>query len=191
MRNYLVVGHPRSGTSMMMQAIEASGIPVLRSTERDKGFQRYEDKYYRLNPKGLYELTTRQQIRHLRTPETWEGSCIKALLQTIPFIASGNWHVVLMTRDFEEIRQSFIAALSGTPSIKSEDEYRHEIAYVQGILNQRIDVTLTTLHYREDVLADPHAALSSLGWPIDVDAAAAVVDSQLCRFKRENLTVGI
>ena len=43
----IVSGLPRSGTSMMMQALEAGGIPVLTDNVRTRDVD---------NPKGYYEF---------------------------------------------------------------------------------------------------------------------------------------
>ena len=50
----IVSGLPRSGTSMMMQMIEAGGIPVLTDHQRTRD----ED-----NPKGYYEFEPVKKTR--------------------------------------------------------------------------------------------------------------------------------
>jgi hypothetical protein len=47
----IVSGYPRSGTSLMMQMLEAGGLPVLR----DEQFRPADER----NPRGYYGLKLR------------------------------------------------------------------------------------------------------------------------------------
>jgi len=55
----IVAGLPRSGTSMMMQAIEAGGIPALTDGIREKDVD---------NPKGYYEF---EAVKKTRADSSW------------------------------------------------------------------------------------------------------------------------
>ncbi len=61
------------------------------------------------------------------------------------------------------------------------------------LLRNRNDTEVTVLQYRE-VVEQPRNTFEKLrndGWPIDVDRAAGVIKPELCRFRLEDLTVGI
>ena len=55
----VVSGLPRSGTSLMMQILEAAGIPILTDQKRKPD----ED-----NPKGYYEY---EKVKQLKTDQAW------------------------------------------------------------------------------------------------------------------------
>ncbi len=51
---YLVSGDMRTGTSMMMQALEAGGLEAVYNENRDRMNQQYGDKDYQPNGGGFY-----------------------------------------------------------------------------------------------------------------------------------------
>jgi hypothetical protein len=99
-RIVVVSGLPRSGTSLMMQMLEAGGIEPLTDHEREA-----DDD----NPKGYYEFE-----RVKKTPEgdtAWlqeaQGKAVKiitAILVTLP--ADHSYDVIFMRREMEEILAS-------------------------------------------------------------------------------------
>ena len=72
----IVSGLPRSGTSMMMQAIEAGGIPALTDGIREKDVD---------NPKGYYEF---EVVKKTKTDSSWvseaEGKVVTISGDTVP-----------------------------------------------------------------------------------------------------------
>ena len=186
---YIVSGHPRTGTTMLMQMGEAGGLEVYKSPERDVWAAKFGDREYSPNRRGLYELLDDPRQRFLRDPTPHEGKLVKILYKDVVKLAVRAYRVVFMERDFEEIRQSFFAFL-GQPIGLTEDSYHRAMDYSKGILRQRRDVELKVLWYR-DVVDDPVTALTSLGWPIDIGLAAAVVDPAQCRYRAEDLQRGV
>ena len=97
----LVSGLPRSGTSLMMQMLEAGGAKVLTDEKRAADVD---------NPKGYYEWEPIKQID--KKPEVLDedgldGSaikCISMLLQSLPL--KHNYKVIFMTRPIDEVMQS-------------------------------------------------------------------------------------
>ncbi len=102
----LVSGLPRSGTSLMMQMLEAGGLSAktdqLRSADVD-------------NPKGYYEWEEIKRIA--RKPELLdepglENKVIKIvspLLEKLPY--NHNYRIIFMTRPIEEVAQSQTAMI--------------------------------------------------------------------------------
>ncbi len=94
----LVSGLPRSGTSVMMQMLEAGGIAPLTDRERAADVD---------NPKGYYEWEPIKQIAkkpELLDEEGLEGralKCISMLLSHLP--SKHDYKVVFMTRPIEEV----------------------------------------------------------------------------------------
>jgi hypothetical protein len=94
----LVSGLPRSGTSLMMQMLEAGGLTILTDHERAADLD---------NPKGYYEWEPLKQIG--KTPELLDEDgldrrgikCVSMLLAQLPL--RHNYKVIFMTRPIEEI----------------------------------------------------------------------------------------
>lgn len=94
----LVSGLPRSGTSLMMQMLEAGGLPPLTDHTRTADVD---------NPKGYYEWEPIKQIGkkpELLDEEGLEGraiKCISMLLRSMPL--KHDYKVIFMTRPIEEV----------------------------------------------------------------------------------------
>lgn len=174
---------------MMMNALIAGGlIPAFSNRNLN---ERFGDEQYLPNPDGFWELT-RKEYRQLGFPRMYEGKLIKCLAGGIIRLVAGNYKIVFMMRDFEEIRQSHEAFFGNEPQINAE-QYEQRMSDTLGILRQRKDVLVQPMQYR-DVLEEPELAFGVLrgqGWPIDEFAAAGVVDQDQCRFRCETLEVGI
>lgn len=190
---YVVSGFMRTGTSMMMRALEAGGLEARYRQDRDTMKNRYRDDQYDPNLGGLYELE-RKDYRAFGFPAGYEGKLIKALNQGVPRMAvmPGGIRVVFMRRDAEEIRQSYDAFFGR--ELQNIDHLERNMAdIIQRIRNRRDVLSLDVLWYR-DVVDDPIAAFQTLvdsNWHIDAQAATATVEPELCRFKIEHLSVGI
>ena len=75
---YVVSGFMRTGTSMMMKALEAGGMDASYKQSRDVMKDHYADEYYNPNIGGLYELE-KQDYQKWDFPRDYEGKLIKAL----------------------------------------------------------------------------------------------------------------
>lgn len=182
---YLVVGHPRSGTSMMMRAVEAGGLTVARSIRREAKNTR--DGTYLANRDGLYEVDPKE-VWVSGWPRMYEGQAVKVLTSWVRHVSAGDYSVAFMLRDSEEIRQSFEASHREK---RTTLQIEREIDEALSLLHVRRDVhQITLLNYR-DVLEHPRESLSKLNWPLDVTAAASVPDVSQYRFRRELLSVGL
>jgi hypothetical protein len=103
----LVSGLPRSGTSLMMQMLEAGGMKILTDRERVADVD---------NPKGYYEWEPIKQIAkkpELLDEEGLDGQAIKVismLLEQVPI--KHNYKVIFMTRPIEQVVVSQAAMLN-------------------------------------------------------------------------------
>jgi hypothetical protein len=187
---YIVSGYMRSGTSMMMDALTAGGLTPAFDARRDKMNDQHGDDSYKPNPNGFYELN-RKEYHEYGFPRKYEGKLIKCLWGGVTRIVVGNYKVIFMLRDPEEIRQSFEAFFSG-PAPESIKNYDQIMQDTIDMLSNRLDTHLTVISYRS-VIDDPQATFRHIAatWPIDSDKAAAVVTPELCRFRKEHLTEGI
>jgi len=189
---YLVTGYMRSGTSMMMQCLVAGGLDPVYDPRREHMNETYGDEHYKPNAKGFYEPSY-MEYRKFGFPKMYDGKLMKILRGGVPTLAVADYLVILMRRDPEEIRQSYEAFFGGSADMVILNNYEERLANSEEMIRNRRDMSLTCLDYRS-VVDDPRPAFETLhgnGWPIDVDAAAAEVDPTQCRFRLEQLEVGI
>lgn len=192
---YVVSGWMRTGTSMMMQALAAGGMDAAYRPGRDQMVARYADDAYHPNGGGLWELERRDYLA-AGFPAGYEGRLIKCLRRGPARMVQspGGIRVVYMLRDPEEIRQSFMAFFprSRPPGVR---QLEAENARNLEAIRARDDVAVITMHYVDEVLADPAAALHRVadhfGVQLDVAAAAAVVDPARRRYRASELVPGI
>lgn len=188
---YVVSGFMRTGTSMMMKALEAGGLKTAYNKARDAMNTQQGDNDYQPNEGGFYELT-RQEYLSPDFPMNIDGNLFKCLSGGMPRLPNGKYKIVFMMRDPEEIRQSFEAFFHGSklPNIQN---YHKMMERVLGIMDVRTDMDVTVFQYR-DVLADPikhFTQLKEAGWPIDAQKAATIVEPTKCRFRKELLIPGV
>lgn len=187
---YIVNGWMRSGTSMMMAALEAGGIEAVYDRDTCQIFEsRFSDDDYHPNPGGLYELRNGE----LKNPEFvagLHGKVVKCLRNGPKLLPSEHHYCIIqMRRDPEEIRQSCNAFFS--QGISKKRDIEGVLASVRSTLRERNSVVIE-VWYR-DVIADPEREFNRIAedLPIAPKLAASVVDPSLCRFKLEDLEVGV
>jgi len=176
---------------MMMKALESGGLTAAHNTIRNEMNTEFGDEHYQPNEGGFYELH-KSQYRDDNFPYAYEGMLIKLLMGGITSIGAGNYNIVFMVRDFEEITQSHNAFFDHPPKMNA-DRYEFMKNKNIGILEQRRDINLTVLNYR-DVVDDPtreFTKLKNAGWEIDVEKCTGIVDVSKCRFRLEDLQVGV
>ncbi|MEM6336728.1 MAG: sulfotransferase family protein, partial [Bacteroidota bacterium] len=95
----IVSGLPRSGTSLMMQMVEAGGISALTDGVREADEN---------NSRGYYEF---EPVKKLRADASWvpqaEGKVVKVIAQLLQHLPQGHdYRVVFMDRDLTEVLRS-------------------------------------------------------------------------------------
>lgn len=187
---------------MMMRCLEAGGLMPVLSAKRDNMNVRHGDEHYKPNPEGFYELEV-HQFQELWFPQMYAGRAVKILWGGLDAISAGDssYRIVFMLRHPEEIRQSY-EAFFGQPhrlvahsdlNMRPDAPYSLEMRDTIGIARQRRDVELIEMNYR-DVVNNPKVSfnlLTDAGWPLDVDAMVEMVNPKYCRFRLENLEIGI
>lgn len=189
---WICSGFMRSGTSAMMAALVAGGMSAEYSEQRNQVADRHADQHYHPNPAGLFEVPLRE-YQDPDFPLRYQGKLIKVMSWGLDGLAVNpqGYRVVLMQRDSEEIRQSYEAFFDRPLRMPWFDQYTERMERAVKMLRNRNDVlSVDAVQYR-DLVANPLSELAMLDWPIDVRAAAKIVDPKQCRFKREILTVGI
>ncbi len=179
----VVSGLPRSGTSLMMQMLQAGGVEVMQDEHRRAD----ED-----NPRGYIEL---QQTRSLLTDNRWvKQACGKAIKVVAPLLeglpAALDYKVILMFRNFEEIVASQAKMLQRQSS-QNTDISKDQLLTV---LKYQFEVAVRLLHekgihvlrvpYRTAVMKPQEVAQAVtdfLGLQLDTLQMAAEVDESLYR----------
>ena len=97
-RNYITIvsGLPRSGTSMMMQILQAGGMPILADGLRESDPD---------NPRGYLEF---EPVKKLATTRDWMpnalGKAVKIVHALLPSLPPGfPYRIILMRRDIREV----------------------------------------------------------------------------------------
>ena len=92
----VVSGLPRSGTSLMMQILEAAGIPILTDPTREPDPS---------NPNGYYELdAVKGTARDAAWLATAPGHAVKVIHALLPHLPNPyRYKVLLMQRDVKEV----------------------------------------------------------------------------------------
>ena len=179
----VVSGLPRSGTSMLMQALSAGGMAVLTDHQRVAD----ED-----NPRGYLELELAKQIQQ---DTSWlaqaQGRAVKlvsSLLRHLP--REYRYKIIFMQRDMAEVLASQHEMLrrrganaGGNDASLARAFERHLTAVAAWIATQaHMDVVY--VNYR-DVLSDPVTQFTRirtfLRRDLALDAMVSVVDQRLHR----------
>jgi hypothetical protein len=180
----IVSGLPRSGTSMMMQVIEAGGIPALTDNVRTKD----ED-----NPQGYYEF---EPVKKTKEDPSWvlgaRGKVVKMvyrLLYDLP--ADQEYRVIFMRRNIDEVlaSQKKMLQRSGKQGAAISDEklkqlFMPELDKFDRWIAAQPNFSIIEVDY-SDMVASPATQCKRingfLGGVLDGDRAAAAVDPSLYR----------
>jgi hypothetical protein len=174
----IVSGLPRSGTSLMMQMLEAGGLPALSDGLRAPDAD---------NPRGYLEW---EPVKRLGAePELLErarGRALKvvsALLRELPRRAC--YHVIFMQRPVAAIQASQLSILRRLgleDDGVGEEQLSAHLDEVLGWLRRQENVRTCFVAYGE-ALAKPREVAGRvrefLGLDLDVERMAAAVDSAL------------
>ncbi len=184
----IVSGLPRSGTSLMMQMLEAGGLPALTDHARTR-----DDD----NPRGYYEL---EAVKRTSRDPTWldraDGRAVKvvhALLRDLP--AHRSYRVVFMKRDLAEVVRSQGTMLSrrGTRGADLTEAqliqaFERQLERVERWLAGQPNFAVIYVSYNA-LMADPRRSARAvndfLGGSLDADAMAGAVDPALYRQRDE------
>ena len=185
----VVSGLPRSGTSMMMQMLQAGGLEILTDTVRTADAS---------NPKGYLELEAVKDLDK-GPPPAWlaqaRGKAVKIVSSLVTWLPETcNYQVIFMRRNLDEViaSQNKMLIDRGTPPDHSQDQQ------VRALYERHVEDTLRFLRARRSVstlVVDYAEALSSpretadrivgfLGRSLDTERMAAAADPALHRNRR-------
>jgi len=179
----VVSGLPRSGTSMMMQMLEAGGVSVLTDQARKPDND---------NPRGYYED---ERIKSIATDSSWvessRGKAVKIVAQLLPNLRQGeHYRVLFMERPLKSViasQDKMLERLNRNGGRLSENRlaetYLKQVDGVRKILSEhQKQIHILSVNYTE-ALNDPEKVAaqvnSFLGGGLNEQAMAETVDSGL------------
>ncbi len=180
----IVSGLPRSGTSLMMQMLNAGGLPVLSDGERKADTD---------NPKGYLEW---ERIKQLPKDPSLiaeaEGKVVKVISQLILSLPMEHeYRVVFMQRPLPEVLKSQDEMLrrrgaseSNADTSAIEEAFQRHLIEVNKWLAGKANVQVSRVHYHR-VLREPKAVAEGIAAflqiPLDIEAMVRQVDGSLYR----------
>ena len=139
----IVSGLPRSGTSLMMQILQAAGIPIATDKKR---------KADENNPRGYLEIDN--IIKKIRTkPEyifNFDNKAIKITSPGIPYLPFWNYKIIYMERNIDEVINS-MEKMIGLKEDPNRDITRKGLLKLdkkaRDIINKRTDMERLYVNY--------------------------------------------
>jgi len=184
--SYIASGIERSGTSLLMQILEAGGVPMAYDTA-----SRPPDDN---NPRGYFELEGGKIISRLMNGTfplaDQRGRFIKITAFGLKFLPPGNYRVIYTERNIEEVLDSM------EKMAKLQDQNREETRasfiklndMIKDLITKRGDIQVLFVNYNQ-IVADPKGQVRKIAEFLgqkDIDQAAmvAAVDAKLYRKRR-------
>jgi tetratricopeptide (TPR) repeat protein len=179
---YIVSGLPRSGTSMMMQMLEAGGMKILTDNLRQNDAN---------NPKGYLEF---EKIKNLGKDNSWlfeaEGKTIKVIAQLLQFLPDlYNYKIIFMNREMNEVLISQQKMLGKDVSVFPmglSEVFHKQLSRSEAWMRAQPNMDVMFVNYA-DIIADPQEQAENLeaflGQDLDISAMTKAVDKNLYRNK--------
>jgi len=184
--NYIASGLERSGTSLLMQILQAGGVSMAFDTE-----SRPPDDN---NPRGYFELEGGKIISRLMNGTLplgdYRGRFIKITAFGLKYLPPGKYRVIYTERNIEEVLDSMekMAKLQDQNREETKASFIKLNEMIKGLITKREDIEVLFVNYNQ-IMADPKTQVQKicdfLG-PKDIDQAAmiAAVDAKLYRKRR-------
>ncbi len=177
----IVSGLPRSGTSMMMQILQAGSMDLLTDAKRTADNN---------NPKGYFEL---EAIKNLGKDKSCltdaQGKVVKVIAQLLAALDKGyHYRVIFMLRDIHEVLQSqqTMLAKDRPNNDKLAQTFQQQLHRIQVWLRKQPNIDVIYVKYK-DVIQSPLLEIEKLNEfldkTLDVQKCAEVVDINLYRAK--------
>jgi hypothetical protein len=183
----IVSGLPRSGTSMMMQLLDAAGMDILTDQNR---------KADENNPKGYYEY---DPVKKLMVDKSWlpnaKGKVVKVIAQLLPYLPSNyDYKVIFMRREMSEVLKSQQIMLGKEKDVSKKafptglnDAFLKQLSRVETWIESQPNIDVLNVNYKDviDQPTDEVEAISAfLGLEIDAKKVNNVIDESLYRNRK-------
>lgn len=180
----VVSGLPRSGTSMMMQALESGGLPILSD-----GLRRQDED----NPKGYYEF---EPVKKTKEDSSWvataKGKAVKIIYRLLYDLPEGyDYRVIFMQRDINEVlaSQKVMLERSGKQGANVSDDklaelFKKQLSDFENWIAKQKNFSVLRINYK-DMISSPIPICEKINGflegALNIDDAIAVVDPSLYR----------
>ncbi len=180
----IVSGLPRSGTSLMMQILNAWNIPILNDSHRSPDVH---------NPKGYFEYAP---VKRLAEDHSWlnlaRGKAVKIISHLLKYLPDQfQYDILFMNRNLDEVIRSQNKMLDqlGKEKGNLSDEalkvyFARHLEETHRWLAQKSNIRFLDVHYAQLLQNAPttlQAISHFLGKNYDLRAAQSVIDPQLYR----------
>lgn len=183
----VVSGSKRTGTSMMVRALyhASTGLDLLVAPSMEQANPEHEG--YQPNPNGLYEVGLVRYLEPRFLRKIPDNSILKILYDGLPNLPKGDYKVIFMERDPDEItasservekhwdaidhhfdgdkckveHKSGLEMAKMLPFCSLRPYNQDDIDHVLGIMQTRWDVDLVRVSYN-DVINDPLTAFKRI-----------------------------
>lgn len=183
--NYIISGLERSGTSMLMQIIHASGAPTAFDKSRDADAN---------NPKGYYELEGGKIINKLIDGtfplNDYKGKFIKITSFGLKYLPVGKYKIIYSERNIDEILDSMekMADIIDTEREKTKESFMKLNIMIKNLITSREDMDVLMVNYNE-IISNPSQHLKKIhdfiNFPgLSLDDMVSAVDKRLYRQRR-------
>jgi len=182
----IVSGLPRSGTSMMMQALKSGGMDILSDNMRQADES---------NPKGYWEY---EKVKMLPKDNRWilqaDGKALKIIAQLLKYIPMQlQYKIIFMERDLDEIlisQEKMLARLGkdGGNNRLIKYAFSRQLKEIKKWIVHESNIDTLFVNYAQTI-NEPIKTMTEvrnfLDMELDVAAMSAVVDGNLYREKRK------
>ena len=183
--NYIVSGLERSGTSLLMQILNAGDLPTAFDDSR------LPDQN---NPKGYFELEGGKIINKLMEGsfplEEYKGKFMKITAYGLKFLPPGNYKIIYSERNIEEILDSMEKMIGEKDSNRQETKmsFIKLNDMIKQYVQEREDIDILLVNYNK-IISNPKEyiikIIDFLGLPNDIlDKMTGAVDNKLYRQRR-------
>jgi len=183
----IVSGLPRSGTSLMMQMLQAGGMPLLIDDHRPADAD---------NPNGYWEY---EPVKRLRQDNSWlhkaEGKTVKVVSALLLYLPPQHiYKIIFMKRTMQEVLASQAVMLQrrGEQGGRADDKtlatvFAQHLEHTEGWLATQKHMTMLSVNYH-NLLANPVEMTTRvahfLDLPLAIEEMARIVDPRLHRQRR-------
>ncbi len=191
----IISGLPRSGTSMLMQMLDAGGLSILTDRKRSADAD---------NPRGYYEY---ERVKGLARENGWlvnhGGEVVKIITQLLPFLPvteAIQYRIIFVERNMDEILRSQEKMLKNrkkpgkrsTETLLKNGFYR-QVEKVKALIAAR-GIPVLYLQHQDCInkaTVEAGKINDFLGGHLDETAMARVVDRSLYRNRIEDCRDGV
>ncbi len=180
----IVSGLPRSGTSLMMKMLEASGMDILTDNIRKADVD---------NPKGYYEL---EKVKKLKDDSSWlkdaQGKVFKMISMLLYELPPDNaYKIIFMQRDMAEMLASqnkMLKRRNQKPGAKNDREmtemFEKHLGKIYEWIESQKEIDVLYVNYNNiinDPLKESKRVIRFLDSGLAIDGMVSAVDPSLYR----------